>query len=388
MNRITWPAAAVTSFSSAFRRSSNSPRNLAPALAQVQRQQAFVFQALRHVAVDDAQGQALDDRGLADTRLADEYRVILGAPRQHLNRAADLLVAADDRVEFSGTGQFGEVAGVFLEGFVLVLGAGAVGAAALAQVTDGSVEARGRDAGVLEDPPGGARLGDSQRQQHVFRGDEGVPGLLRALERLVEQAVKVRREIHLRRRSLDLGQLLELGVRECQRAHRIAVGLLDELRRHAFLIVEQSLEQMFRGDLLMVVPQRYGLRRLEEAAGPIGEFLKIHRTSSWLTRLCSSCGRIWVSYPSPARPGTKKPKAAKVFPCRLRTNDPDQREEILLPGVGHRPVAPATAPARGTLALAAFRRTLARQRHARRRTDAQNPRRQSDVLTVGRRIGR
>ena len=64
-------------------------------------EQLLVFQAVRHVAVDDAQRQALDDGGLADARLADQHRIVLGAPRQHLNGAADFLVAADHRVELA-----------------------------------------------------------------------------------------------------------------------------------------------------------------------------------------------------------------------------------------------------------------------------------------------
>ena len=48
---------------------------------------------------DDPLGEALDDGGLADAGLADQHRVVLGAAREHLDDAADLLVAADDRVE-------------------------------------------------------------------------------------------------------------------------------------------------------------------------------------------------------------------------------------------------------------------------------------------------
>jgi hypothetical protein len=65
---------------------------------------------LGHVARDDALGQALDDGGLADAGLADQHRVVLGATRQHLDHAADLLVAADDRVELALARQLGQVA--------------------------------------------------------------------------------------------------------------------------------------------------------------------------------------------------------------------------------------------------------------------------------------
>ena len=77
--------------------------------AHVQRQHAPAAQALRHFAVDDALGQALDDRGLADAGLADQHRVVLGAALQHLDRAADFLVAADHRVELAALGARGQV---------------------------------------------------------------------------------------------------------------------------------------------------------------------------------------------------------------------------------------------------------------------------------------
>ena len=119
--------------------------------AHVERQQLLVLQALRHVAIDDAQRQALGDRGLADAGLADQHRIVLGAPRQHLDGAADFLVAADDRVELAVARVLGQVAGVFLQRVVLVLGRGRVGGAALADLVDRRVQRLRRDAGVGED---------------------------------------------------------------------------------------------------------------------------------------------------------------------------------------------------------------------------------------------
>ncbi len=59
------------------------------------------FEAVGHVAVDDAQRQTFDDGGLADAGLADQHRIVLGAARQHLDGAADFLVAADHRIELA-----------------------------------------------------------------------------------------------------------------------------------------------------------------------------------------------------------------------------------------------------------------------------------------------
>ena len=69
--------------------------------AHVEREQALVLDAVGHVAVGDAQREALGDRGLADAGLADQHRIVLGPAGEHLDRAADFLVAADDRVELA-----------------------------------------------------------------------------------------------------------------------------------------------------------------------------------------------------------------------------------------------------------------------------------------------
>ena len=69
--------------------------------AHVEGDDALVLEPLRHVAADDALGQPLDDGRLADARLADQDRVVLGAARQDLDDAADFLVAADDRIELA-----------------------------------------------------------------------------------------------------------------------------------------------------------------------------------------------------------------------------------------------------------------------------------------------
>ena len=124
MKVMTSPSASVISLSTAFSRSSNSPRYFAPATIEPRSSddEALVLQALGHVALDDAPGESLDDRGLADAGLADEHRVVLRAARQHLDHAADLVVAADDRVELALARRLGEVAAVLLERLVLLLG--------------------------------------------------------------------------------------------------------------------------------------------------------------------------------------------------------------------------------------------------------------------------
>ena len=173
MNRMTLPPASSTSRSTALSRSSNSPRNFVPATSAPM-SRAMTRRFLRlcgHVAVDDPQGEALDDRRLAHARLADQHRVVLRPPREDLDDAADFLVAADHRIELALPGPLDQVDPVALQRLELVLGVlvGHPGAAA-----DGLQ--RGENLlladGVELQDVAGLRVGLGQGQQQVLGRDE------------------------------------------------------------------------------------------------------------------------------------------------------------------------------------------------------------------------
>src|SRR5690348_330191 len=67
------------------------------------------------VAGDNPLGQAFDNRRLAHAGLADENGIVFRAAGEDLHHAAYFLVAADDRVELSATGELGEIAGVLFK---------------------------------------------------------------------------------------------------------------------------------------------------------------------------------------------------------------------------------------------------------------------------------
>ena len=90
--------------------------------ADVEGDEALVLQAFGYVAVGDAPGEAFDDGGLTDARLADEDRVVLRAAREHLDGATDLLVTTDDRIDLAVVGAGRQVLAVLLERLELLLG--------------------------------------------------------------------------------------------------------------------------------------------------------------------------------------------------------------------------------------------------------------------------
>ncbi len=90
--------------------------------AHVERDDFLLLEPLGHVLLDDAPGQPFDDGGLADAGLADENRIVLRAAREHLNDAANLFVAPDDRIELAAARKLRQIAPVFFERLVLGLG--------------------------------------------------------------------------------------------------------------------------------------------------------------------------------------------------------------------------------------------------------------------------
>ena len=68
---------------------------------EVERVDLLALQELGHLVRGDARGEALDDGGLADARLADQHGVVLLAAREDLHDPLDLRLAADDRVELA-----------------------------------------------------------------------------------------------------------------------------------------------------------------------------------------------------------------------------------------------------------------------------------------------
>ena len=83
-----------------------------------------------HVVVDDLLRQAFDDGGLADARLADEHRVVLGAPRQDLHDPLELAGAADHGIELALARHLREVAAELVEDLAVLVVVAALALAA------------------------------------------------------------------------------------------------------------------------------------------------------------------------------------------------------------------------------------------------------------------
>lgn len=156
---------------------------------QVERDDALALQGVGDVSGHDALGQSLDDRGLADARLADEHGVVLGPPRKDLDGLLDLLGPSHDRVEPPGLRLFRQVASELVQGRRrLVRLCGTVVRAArpfresrqfLRVLTVGAQKLGGAGVGVTEQGAEnvlGADVGHSGRLRAGVGGGEGALG--------------------------------------------------------------------------------------------------------------------------------------------------------------------------------------------------------------------
>ena len=213
--------------------------------AQVERNEIAVLQRRGHVAGHDALGQTFDDGRLAGARLTDEHGVVLRAARQHLDGAADLLGAADDRVELAFARLLREVLAVLLQRlelhFVLLVGDARVAA----QLLVGSLDALARDAGRSEDLARGALL-LGQRDQQMLAGGVAVAQLLGDLDGVVDEVHqgRARHAAHHAGVPADLRHALDLGIHVGLQLERLGTDALDDSGQVVLFRFQQSLQHV------------------------------------------------------------------------------------------------------------------------------------------------
>ena len=149
--------------------------------AQVKGDELLALQGGGHVARHDTLGQALHDGGLADARLTDQHRVVLGTAAQDLNHTANLLVTADDRVELAFLGGGRQVGRVLLQSLVRAFRVRAGDFRAAAHAGHSLTQGSGGDAVFLQDFSRLVRLAGRDADEQVLGGDVFVAHLLHFL---------------------------------------------------------------------------------------------------------------------------------------------------------------------------------------------------------------
>ena len=278
MKRMISPSDSWTSLSTAFSRSSNSPRYLAPAISAPRSRatRRLFFSPSGTSPLDDPLGQSLDDGRLADAGLADQHRVVLGPAREHLDHAADLLVAADHRVELALAGQRGQVAAVLLQRLVLVFRVLVGHPLPSPNGGEHLVDLVPGDPVLSEDPAGGSLLlvvrdGDEQ----VLGADVLVLQPLGLLLSPLKDRGKPVGEVKLRSEHLWL--TVQLGQQPLGQPEVRHAQLLDDLDDDTALLLNQGEQEMLGLHLAVAVLFGEALARDYRLLRLLGEFVDVHR---------------------------------------------------------------------------------------------------------------
>ena len=165
--------------------------------SKIERDDALVAQQFRDIAGDDAPCQTLDDGGLAYSGLTNQHGVVLGAARKHLDHAANLFIAADDRIQFPPSRKFRQVLGVTVQRLVFALRA----------LIGHSLVAAHRGQSLQDRVPGGAHGGQQhlrriflelgQRQQQMLGRNVLVFKVLRLFRGVIQHPLHSRRKSRL-----------------------------------------------------------------------------------------------------------------------------------------------------------------------------------------------
>ncbi len=184
---------------------------------------ALALQPLGHVSRDDPLGEPFGDRRLADAGLSDQDRIVLRPPREHLDRAADLLVASDHRIELAGLGRRREVASELGQRLVRALGILGRHALAASDLLQRAEERVARD--------------ELERENEMLDRDEVVVELACLLEGIVERFAERCAGLRLGVRAGDRRQRADTHLGLGQDRTRLCAGPLQQRARQ--LLLEQ-----------------------------------------------------------------------------------------------------------------------------------------------------
>ena len=251
--------------------------------ADVQRDHATVAQRFGHVTGDDALGEALDDRRLADAGLADQHGVVLRAPAEHLDHAPDLVVAADHRVEPALLGELREVTPEALQRLELVLGALVGHAVGAAYVGERLEQALLRGAAGTQ---GVARLAAvaGEREQQVLGGHVVVAELAHLVLCGAQHRDEVIGGAGRSVGSGEDGQCVERGVELAADGVRRDAELGQRRPDDTLGRLEHDGEQVLRGHLRVAAPLSQALRSLDGLLGLDRESICVHWRASYISK--------------------------------------------------------------------------------------------------------
>ena len=263
--------------------------------ADVQCEQALPLQRFGHITARNPLRQPLDDGRLANARLPDQDRVVLGAPRQNLNKALDLLLSPHDRVELIRAGRGSQIDTELVHcGSARRLSGPTAGRCGLTALRSRLREdARGFAAHPFQVH---AKALEHARRDTLALAHEAEQKVLGPDVVMVEPARLVDGKLdHLlgTGRQPDLAEDGAVTAPDDEFDGRANLAQLhpqvgEHLRGDAVPFPDQAQEQVLRADVVVVEPLRLLLSQCQDAASSLSELVESvghSATPTWIERI-------------------------------------------------------------------------------------------------------
>ena len=219
--------------------------------AHVQRQKPLVLKVLGNVPGGDLLRETLGDRRLADASLADDHRIVLRAPVQHLHHALDLVLAAYYGVELGLPRRLRQIDAVALQRAVLRLRRRAVDARAATHLLKRLVDALLVDAELLQYAHRLSLALICDRDQDVLDAHVFVLQPLGLGVRRLEHPHDPRSRVDLHHVILELRRLRKRPRHRFPQSVAVRAQLLHKPRHNPALVLQQREEDMLHVPLRM-----------------------------------------------------------------------------------------------------------------------------------------
>ncbi len=217
----------------------------------------------------------LDDRGLADARLADQHRIVLRAPLQDLNRAADLVVAADHRIELALLRALGQIDRVFVQRLALAFGFCAIDLVAAAYGVDRRFQRLLRQSVLARESAEFALVVGHREQEHLAC-NEAVTASLRLLVGSVQQRIQFAAYLHLAVAALHLRQAFDQAIKRLRQRYDVDASSLQQRPGASVALPQHRQQHVRRIDVLVVMADRNRLRIRQRFLEFCGQFVEAH----------------------------------------------------------------------------------------------------------------
>ena len=248
----------------------------------IQGEDLLILQRIRHIALYDPLSQTLNCRRLADTRITDQHRIILGLPGQDPDDVTDLCVPANDRIQLLIPCPLYQTGTVLFQCIITVLRTVGLYRPAVTQILYHVQEFRLFDPIFLKQILHCRAAMPQQSQKEMFYGDILISHLLRFILSIRECLPEIRADILLLRCAVYPRKRVHKPLCLPGKLIHIDPLLRQDLHDQTVLDGEQRQQQMLRLQFQLSVLIRQLLRQLNGFNGFLRIIIKSHNTTSYL----------------------------------------------------------------------------------------------------------